>query len=369
MLIVLGLYFGVAWLVFSKLRLLPWNGLSKGVVYGGALVIALAVIGALNHTAPSGPVSVQGAVINIAPNVGGPVTEVAVEANQPVKQGDILFRIDDTTYRAEVRRLEASLSSAHAAADQLKTDLKAAEADIDSLKAQLAFGKQRRDDIVRLAERGATAEFQLQEAVSTIEQLEAGLRAAQARKAGLERRIAAQVDGVDVAMVEVEQALAQARWRLDQTVVRAPADGMVTGLSLRPGNRVSPVQGAVNFIVPDDRLLVARLPQSSYSNVSVGDPIRVALGTMPGQAFETRIRAIPSATREGALDTRSGLPSLRDITGASAYVVTIDIPDGPAADAARLGASGTALIITEQAGAIAALAEVLFWVNKMLNYI
>jgi multidrug resistance efflux pump len=179
MLIVLGLYFGIIWLVFSKFKLLPWNGFFKGIVYTTALVIALVVIGGLNHTTPAGPVSVQGTVVKIAPNVGGPVTEVAVKANQTVSSGDVLFRIDDTVQKAEVARLEASLSSAQSAADQLLTDLQAVEADIASLTAQLAFGVQRRDDIVELADRGATAEFQLQEAVATAEQLAAGLRAAE----------------------------------------------------------------------------------------------------------------------------------------------------------------------------------------------
>ncbi|WP_425079290.1 HlyD family secretion protein [Ruegeria denitrificans] len=369
MLIILGLYFGIVWLVFAKLKVLPWNGFFKTVVYSGALVIALVVIGALNHTTPSGTVSVQGAVINIAPNVSGPVTEVAVEANQPVAMGDELFRIDDTTYAAEVARLQASLASAQSAADQLKTDYEAALAEIESLEAQLSFGVQRRDDIVQLTGRGAAAEFQLQEAVSTIEQLEAGLRAAQARRRSLERRIAAQVDGVDVGVVEVQEALAQAEWALQQTIVRAPADGIVTALSLRPGNRVTTLQGAVNFMVPSDRLLVAALPQSSYPNVSVGDTIRIALGTMPGQEFETTIRSIPPGTREGALDTRGGLPSLRELTGASSYIVTIDIPEGLPSDRAQLGTSGTALVVTEEAGAISVLAEILFWIAKKLNYI
>ena len=122
MLIVLGLYFGLVWLLFSKLKVLPWNGFFKTIVYGGALLIALVVIGALNHTTPSGTVSVQGAVINIAPNVSGPVTEVAVTANQAVAKGDVLFRIDNTTQAAEVARLKASLASAQSAADQLQTD-------------------------------------------------------------------------------------------------------------------------------------------------------------------------------------------------------------------------------------------------------
>lgn len=310
MLIVLGMYFGIVWLLFSKLKLLPWNGVSKTLVYTGALILALVVIGALNHTTPSGRVSVQGAVINIAPNVSGPVTEVAVAPNQAVSRGDVLFRIDDTTQVADVARLKASLASAEAAADQLQTDHQAALAEIDSLQVQLAFGVQRRDDIIELTGRGAAAEFQLQEAVSTIDQLEAGLRAAEARKASLERRIAAQVDGVDVGVVEVREELVQAEWALAQTVVRAPADGVVTALSLRPGNRVTTLQGALNFVVPSDRILVARLPQSSLPNVAVGDPIRIALATMPGREFDATITSIPPGTQEGAFDARSGLPSL-----------------------------------------------------------
>ncbi|MBO9453134.1 HlyD family secretion protein [Tropicibacter sp. R16_0] len=369
MLIILGLYFGVIWLVFSKLKLLPWNGFFKSVVYGGALVIALVVIGALNHTTPSGRVSIQGAVVNIAPNVAGHVTEIPVVTNQRVKKDDVLFRIDDTTQVAEVARLEAALSSARASADQLKTDLIAAEADIASLTAQLEFGVNRRDDIIQLADRGASTEFQLQEAVSTIEQLEAGLRSANARKAGLERRIAAQIDGVDVSIVEAQAALTQAQWALDQTTVRAPSDGIVTGLTLRVGNRVTTVQGAVNFLIPDDRKLVATLPQSSAANVAVGDTIRIALGTMPGRHFETVIRDLPPATLEGTLDTRASLPRLRDLAGTSQYTVVMDVPDTLSDVQARLGASGTALVITENAGAIAALAEVLFWIGKMMNYL
>ncbi|MEP1425900.1 MAG: biotin/lipoyl-binding protein [Tateyamaria sp.] len=369
MLIVLGVYFGLVWLVFSKLKLLPWNIASKSVVYLGGLVIALVVIGALNHTTPSGPVSVQGAVINIAPNVSGPVTEVNAVANQPAAKGDVLFVIDDTVKKAEVARLQASVASAQTYADQLLTDREAAIAEIASLNAQLDFGIQRRDDIIDLSNRGAAAEFQLQEAVSTIEQLEANIRAAEARKASLDRRVAAKIDGIDVDVVETQQALAQAQWELEQTVVRAPADGLVTGLSLRVGNRASPLQGALNFIVPEDRTLFATLPQSSAPNVGVGNTIRVALGTMPGREFDAQIQSIIPATAEGAVDARSGLPSLRELSGASSYIVSMQVPESVSLDAARLGASGTALIITEEAGAISALAEILFWVAKMMNYL
>jgi len=210
MLIVLGLYGFVVWLIFSKFGILPWNRAWKSVIYSVAFLIAVVVLGALNHLTPTGRVSVQGAMIEITPNVAGTVTAVEVEPNIPLKKGDVLFRIDDTTYAAEVARLEAALVSARTVEAQLKTDLQAAEADIARLEAQLEFGVQRRDDLVRLAERGASTEFQMQEAVSNIEQLEASLRGSRARRAGIETRIASQIDGVDAGVAEVEQMLVQA---------------------------------------------------------------------------------------------------------------------------------------------------------------
>lgn len=369
MLIVLGLYFGLVWMLFFRLKLLPWNGFFKGIVWTGALVIALVVIGALNHTTPTGRVSVQGVVTNIVPNVAGRVTEVVVEPGATVNEGDVLFRIDNTVYAAEVARLEASLESARSASDQLKLDLVAAAAEIDSLNAQLTFGIQRRDDIIELENRGASTTFQLQEAVSTIDQLTAGLRSAEARKASLERRIAAQVGDVDVGVAQAENALAAARWNLDQTVVRAPADGRVSGVTLRAGNRATTVRGAINFMIPDDRFMVATLPQSSRGNVSVGDEIRIALRTMPGTTFTSRINAMPPGTAEGAADTRTGLPRLRELRGSSEFPVLIDIPEGIAPSSLPIGTSGSALVMTDKAGPIGILAEILFWITKMMNYL
>lgn len=369
MLIILGLYALVIWLIFSKLKLLNWNRGWKAVVYTGGLVIALVVIGALNYQTPSGSVSIQGPMVGITPNVSGSVVDVAVSAHTDVSEGDVLFRIDDTTFAAEVARLEAALIAAKTSAAQLETDLEAATAEIARLDAQLVFGNQRRDDIVQLSERGASSGFQMQEAVSTIDQLVASLTAAHARKAQIELRIASQIDGVDTGVIEVEQMLVQARWSLDQTVVRAPSDGVVTALSLRIGNRVTPLRAALNFFPTDDRVMTAIFPQSSTHGLKVGDPVRIALRTLPGDVYETTVLDLPIGTGEGTVDARERLPTLRDLTGGQDYVAILRIPENLPQEAIRLGTTGTALRITDDAGGIKVLAEVLFWVSKMMNYI
>ena len=369
MLIVLSLYAVVIWLIFSKFGLLPWNKGWKATVYTIAFVIALVVIGALNHQTPTGAVSVQGPTIGITPNVAGTVTEAEIAANTAISKGDVLFRIDDTPYKAEVARLEAALISAKTGAVQLKSDLESAEADIEKLAAQLEFGIQRRDDIVRLAERGASTGFQMQEAVSNIEQLEASLRGAQARKVSITTRIASTVDGVDSGVAEVEQMLVAARWNLDQTIVRAPGDGVVSALTLRPGNRVATLKSAMSFFPTEDRVMSAIFPQTSTHGVKVGDIVRVALRTLPGEAFETTVKALPVGTTEGAIESSDRLPTLRELAGGSEYVAVLEIPADLPEESIRLGTSGTALRITDDAGGIKVLAEILFWISKMLNYL
>ncbi|MEX0284332.1 MAG: HlyD family secretion protein [Paracoccaceae bacterium] len=370
MLIVLGLYALLLYLIFGKLKLLPWNGLWKSVSGFIGLIIALTVIGALNYLTPSGRVTVLGTTIEITPNVSGTVIELHADSHTPISAGDVLFVIDPTPFAAEVARLEAAVVDAQAAAEGLQAELETAEADIERLRAQLAFGIQRRDDIVRLAERGATNEFQMQEAVSNIEQLEASLEAARARKRGVEIRIASEVNGENAAVVQAQQALIGARWNLEQTVVRAPADGVITALSLRPGQRVTSFQPAVAFLPQEQYVLGGVFRQTGARAFQVGAEVHVAMQSMPGETFVTQIDAIMPGTAEGTLSGATGaLPTVAQLLGSDQFVVRLAIPDDMPPHAMLLGMSGSAMMFTENAGPIEPLAKVLFWVQKMMNYL
>ena len=370
MLIVLGIYALLIYLIFSRLKLLPWTLPWKILVSFGGLIIALVVIGALNYLAPSGRVVVLGASIEITPNVAGTVTEVAAEANTPLKKGDLLFRIDPTPFAAEVARLEAALVDAETAAEGLQAELSAANAELARLGAQMEFGIKRRDDIVELAERGATNEFQMQDAVSNIDQLTASIEAARARKRGVELRIASVIGGQNATVVQAEQALIAARWSLSQTDVHAPADGTIVALSLRPGQRVTPFQPAVAFVPLEERALSGVFRQTAARSFNLGEEVMVAMQSLPGTSFTTQIDAIISGTAEGTLGGATGaLPTVSQFLGSDVFLVRLAIPDDLPEHAMRLGMSGSAMLITDNAGPIEPLAKILFWMQKMLNYL
>lgn len=77
MLIVLGFYALLVWLVFFKFKLLPYNKLWKTVVWGGAITIGLVVVGALQHYTPTSSKSVVSAFSQkLYPQVSGRVEQV-----------------------------------------------------------------------------------------------------------------------------------------------------------------------------------------------------------------------------------------------------------------------------------------------------
>ena len=109
--LLLGIYSFFVWLIFIKLKLLPWTTPWKvGVAIFPVVCIAILLL-LLNIVAPTTTdVRVINYVVPIVSQVRGRVIAVPVENNRPVKKGDVLFKIDPTPYESTVRTLEAKFA-------------------------------------------------------------------------------------------------------------------------------------------------------------------------------------------------------------------------------------------------------------------
>src|SRR6186997_2454832 len=139
--LLLGIYAFFVWLIFIKLKLLPWTTPWKVAVAIFPVVAIAAMLLLLNIFAPTTTdVRVVNYVVPIVSQVRGRVTEVPVENNRPVKKNDVLFRIDPTPYQNEVRSLEARLASDEArigAEHQKMAEVQARLADVQTAEGQL----------------------------------------------------------------------------------------------------------------------------------------------------------------------------------------------------------------------------------------
>src|SRR4026208_472657 len=108
----IGMYSVFGWLIFIKLKLLPWTTPFKVAVAIIPVVGLATMLLLLNIFAPTtSDVRVVKYIVPIVSGIRGRVSDVPVENTRAVKKGDVLFKIDPEPYEITIRSLEADLQS------------------------------------------------------------------------------------------------------------------------------------------------------------------------------------------------------------------------------------------------------------------
>jgi multidrug resistance efflux pump len=170
--ILLLIYSFFVWLVFFKFKWLPWNFVAQIIVVSLPVFALSAMILILNVVAPSSAdVRIVNYVVQVVPRVAGRVIDVPVEANRPVKKGEVLFRIDPVPYQQDLAALEAKLpelsaklDSARAYQRELDEQLKAARSTREAAASRLALAERREKQTGELAQTGAGPKFDHEQA-------------------------------------------------------------------------------------------------------------------------------------------------------------------------------------------------------------
>ena len=194
-----------------------------------------------------------------------------------VEAGRVLARIDASNVEKSLRLAEAQLESARRSLDETRANLVQAEREWHRLS--------------RLAAEQVANQVE-------VDRAETVMKALQAR---LERQAA----DVDVGQREV------ALWKqqLEDTVIRAPFEGIVTSKNAQPGEMISPISAGGGFtrtgictIVDMSSLEIEVDVSESYINrVQPGQPVEATLDAYPEWRIPARVIAIiPTADRQKA---------------------------------------------------------------------
>jgi RND family efflux transporter MFP subunit len=172
---------------------------------------------------------VRADVIQVAPDVSGLVEQVVVRDNQDVRQGDVLFTIDRARHQLALAQAEATVQGLRVQIEQARRENRRNTTLGDLVPAELR-----------------------EQGVTKVDQLKASLSQASA-------------------------ALDTARLNLDRTEVRAPVDGWVTNLDLRPGAYAT--AGRPVFALVDRQSLHVQgyFEETKLGRIEVGAPVRVRL--------------------------------------------------------------------------------------------
>jgi multidrug resistance efflux pump len=173
--------------------------------------------------------------------VPGVVTSLAVKVSAKVKAGDPLFQLDERSLRAQLAEREAALAVAEARLAQLKAgprpeELPVAEARVVEAQANLGDARNRLEMLESVSDKRGVSEEEVRQARFASKAADARVRQAQSDLALL--KAGAWEQEILVAEAEVQSARAQRegiQTELERLTVRAPVDGQVLQVNLRPG--------------------------------------------------------------------------------------------------------------------------------------
>jgi multidrug resistance efflux pump len=336
-------------------------------VIGAAIVVTF--VGLLSYLNPSGKIEVMGKVNEVAPNVSGQVTEVPVQRNVLLKAGAVLFQIDRAPYEYKVQQLKAALAEARQKVELLKANVDVAAADVKALQAQKERADRRSEDLEQLGQRHATSQFNVQDAIAQAHALAAQLDAAKAREVSARLAASSEIDGENTTVAQLVAQLDYAQWELDQTTVRAAADGYVAASTLAVGDRASPGKAVMGFVVASEIEIIGIFPQNGFQAIRPGAQAKLVFANTPGRIYEAQVVDVLRAVGEGQFAASGALARVSQVGLTGDYAVRIGAPRDLERSAMRLGMSGTATVFSDNAGAIGKLESILLWVKAQLMFL
>jgi membrane fusion protein, multidrug efflux system len=245
-------------------------------------------------------------VTPLSSRVAGFIERVAVVDNGSVKTGDLLVKIDDRDYRAQLAHAEASVAIQQATLANLaakrrlqEAAIEEASSDIAATTAEVIRAKSDVDRYRTLSDNRFASVQRFQQADADYEKAQAAARKARAMLDAAEREL----NVIDAEKQQSQAALDQAaadrdlaQLNLDYTEIRAPIDGVVGNRSARAGAYAT-VGSQLLAVVPVSALWVdANFKESQLARLREGQPAEVVADALPGVSFRGRVASLAPAT-------------------------------------------------------------------------
>lgn len=204
---------------------------------------------------------------SVAPKISGKTTKINVEMGDYVKEGTILFELDQEDMYNAIKQAEAAYATSLANFKKIEEQIQNAKENYERMKA--------------LYDEGAISKQQL-------EQVE----------------LQASETSLEVARFQSEQsrvAIENAKSQLDHCIVRAPISGVITKVNIHKGEMASPAADAIHIANIDRVSIETSIAENLINKVHVGDKVDVTFPSLEKKSFKGKITALPPAPAKNSL--------------------------------------------------------------------
>lgn len=243
-------------------------------------------------------------VVQIAPQTSGQVTQVLVQNNQQVAQGQLLFTLDAQAQTLALEKAQLALQTVQQHNRELDAAIASAQAALEATRVRREQLHTERDRLVNLADKGQVSrqafdntQANYKTALATEQQARADLTRLQTERGR---------EGADnLSLHQARNTLQQAKLALSYTQVRAAHRGITANMQLQPGAYVTAAKPVMSLIKPSADI-VADFREKSLTHLQPGSQASVSFDALPGQVFAARVSALESGVADGQLSP-SGL--------------------------------------------------------------
>jgi len=243
---------------------------------------------------------VQADTTALATDVSGIVAEVAVQDNQLVEKGQLLFRLDDEPYRIALAAAQAQLAS-------VRNDIEASRA---AYRQKVAELRQAQEDVTyyeREFQRQADLQTRNVSSKSQYDQAQRNLAVAREKvtstQAQAQQVLASLAGNVDLPteqqprFLDAKAKVDKAERDLRRTRVVAPRAGIVARVpTLQPGQMLAAGTPAFTLVATDDVWVEANPKESDLTHLRVGQPATVTIDSYPGYEWQGTVASVAPAT-------------------------------------------------------------------------
>ncbi|WP_050927866.1 HlyD family secretion protein [Aestuariivita boseongensis] len=218
--------------------------------------------------------------VSVVAQTTGPVTSIAVQNGQRVAEGDLLFKIEDSTQKAALRQAETEFDRIAAEESKAREMLTVSQASVAEVNATLDKLRVDLANAQTLVERNVGTQDAVRELEAAVAAAEAELVAAQAQ--------------VELAQTDISETI-PAQVALDKTEVRSFANGVVTQMAMSEGSPASTLILSPAMVIIPDRpegvpiRITAGFSQVARSTLYEGMPAEIACDSNFGLSFRNAI--------------------------------------------------------------------------------
>jgi HlyD family secretion protein len=270
------------------------------------LIVVAAAAGAYWLSRPEPTPQIVGVVrateVRIAPEVSGLLTAIKVRKGDHVRGGEIVAELSAIEVTASVGQARAALDSATADRNNVYSGVRAEQ--VASLKSEIAKAKARLDYAEQQLSRTDTLARSDNASQQSLDQAQNDAASARADVAEAKANYDAAVAGptkeeraiADSQVKAATSALAVLQRRLDKTILRAPADGIVSVVVAEIGENIHPGQPVLVIEETGKQWLSFNAREDALQGLTVGSKVDVAWAgaSKPAPAIVTELTPLGS---------------------------------------------------------------------------